>query len=159
MKGNGKSLKEREVSLIAKEIAKSLRKLPAKKRAPLILLSGNLGSGKTTFTKYFARSLGVEKKVHSPTFVFVHEYHLKKEGRFSKLIHVDAYRMVSRRDVLQTGIRDYLSGPTNIVLIEWGERIKKWIPRPDISITFEHENPTHRRVNIKSFIHAQKRKK
>jgi len=130
-------------------LAASFHNTRKKKRAALLTLSGNLGSGKTTFVKCFAKALGVRAKVHSPTFVFVREYNLHKpSSRFSKIIHVDAYRMKSRRDVLQTGVREYLKDPRNIVLVEWGERISKWIPKPDLTIKFSHHTPKLRKIKV-----------
>src|SRR3989338_5369545 len=117
--------------------------------ATLVVLSGNLGSGKTTFIKYLARAFKIKSKVHSPTFVFVHEYHFpKSNAQFLKLIHIDAYRMEKRSDVAATGIKQYLKDPQNLVLIEWGERISKWIPKPDLTIKFLHHTPKLRKIRL-----------
>ncbi len=145
-----KTISSADLLPLAKNINGFFAKLHPRNRAALIFLSGELGSGKTTFVKALARSFRVRARVHSPTFVFVHEHPIKKIGaQFSKLIHVDAYRMDSRRDVSQTGLREYIKDPQNIVVIEWGEKIAPWIPKPDITIEFRHHTPTLREIKIK----------
>ncbi len=122
--------------------------MPRANRARLIILSGNLGSGKTTFTQNLAKLFGVSARVLSPTFVFVHEYKTISKSPFDKIIHVDAYRMETKRDVVATGIRDYLKDPKNLVLVEWGERVKQWLPKPDVVIEFRHHKPHLRKVRF-----------
>lgn len=145
-----KTVSEKGLDQLARGTAVRLSQLAQKKqRATLVVLSGDLGSGKTTFTKYLARAFGITHKVHSPTFIFVHEYHFpKSHTRFSKFIHVDAYRMETKRDVAVTGIREYLKDPKNLVIIEWGERISKWISKPDLTIKFSHHTPKSRKIWI-----------
>ncbi|MBI4134609.1 MAG: tRNA (adenosine(37)-N6)-threonylcarbamoyltransferase complex ATPase subunit type 1 TsaE [Candidatus Sungbacteria bacterium] len=130
-------------------------------RAHLILLSGNLGSGKTTFVQMVAKQLGVRERVLSPTFVFVHEHEIfpkatrdKGHGTwaFKKLIHVDAYRIETKRDFDAIGLSRYTKDSENLVLIEWGERIQKWLPEPDLVVEFDHHRPHLRKVKVVSRI-------
>jgi tRNA threonylcarbamoyladenosine biosynthesis protein TsaE len=86
----------------------------------LLLLSGDLGAGKTSLTKAIASGLGIEKKaVTSPSFAIIHE-HLN--GRLP-LVHADLYRLGLHADITETGLEDYLDGK-NVVIIEWAEYMK-----------------------------------
>ena len=86
----------------------------------LLLLSGDLGAGKTSLTKAIASGLGIEKKeVTSPSFAIIHE-HLN--GRLP-LIHVDLYRLGPHADITEIGLEDYFDGK-NVVIIEWAEYLK-----------------------------------
>lgn len=133
---------------LAREFGKTVvARGPARGRARVTLLSGELGAGKTQFVQFLALSLGVTAKVLSPTFVFIHEYALKKSA-FRKLIHADCYRIGSKREFEAVGLEDYLRDPANLVLIEWGDKIQSWIPKPDFLIRFRHHSPKTREVSI-----------
>ena len=101
-------------------------------RPALVLLTGNLGAGKTTLTKGIAEGLGATTRdeVSSPTFTLVHEY-----GR--GLYHVDLYRLEHPRDVFTLGLEEILDRDDALVLIEWGERFRGVLPQADVEITIE----------------------
>jgi len=98
----------------------------------VIAMSGNLGSGKTTFTQGFARGMGIEEKVGSPTFKLVSEY----QGKFQKLNHVDCYRLENESEFFNIGGEEYLDQDNAITIIEWSEKIEKIIPRDALKIEF-----------------------
>ncbi|MBI2053867.1 MAG: tRNA (adenosine(37)-N6)-threonylcarbamoyltransferase complex ATPase subunit type 1 TsaE [Candidatus Staskawiczbacteria bacterium] len=132
---------------MAADLAKKL--LAEKTRWALILaLSGELGSGKTTFIKGFSKTLGVREKILSPTFVLIHRHKIKKSG-FKNLYHIDAYRLKSQKDLLKLGIKEIFGNPENIVLIEWADRVKNAIPKDAIWIHFDHLEKNTRRITIK----------
>jgi tRNA threonylcarbamoyladenosine biosynthesis protein TsaE len=108
----------------------------ASKIAPpkLILLSGNLGAGKTTFAKGFAKGLGVDDLVQSPTFTYMQIY----DGRF-QMIHFDLYRLKNEREFLAMGFEEYLYANA-IVLVEWPERIRSILPEGAIHLHLEQED-------------------
>ena len=81
----------------------------------LVVLVGGLGSGKTCFVQGFARAMGVDDPVTSPTFALVHNY----EGRVP-IVHADLYRLVSEHEVLDLGIDEALADGA-IALVEWGD--------------------------------------
>lgn len=81
----------------------------------VVLLGGDLGAGKTTFTQGFGQALGVGEAVTSPTFVIIRSY----EGRL-RLHHVDLYRMDSIHDVLELGLSELFDDDA-VSVIEWGE--------------------------------------
>lgn len=83
----------------------------------VILLSGDLGAGKTQLVRGIARGLGFPGRVHSPTFTLVNQY----EGGRMPLFHLDLYRLETREQILSAGIEDYLQ-PAGVSVIEWAER-------------------------------------
>ncbi len=100
----------------------------------ILTLEGELGAGKTTFTKGLAKGLGINRNVNSPTFNIIKEY----QGRIP-LYHMDVYRLESGGDDI--GLDDYLFGD-GVCVIEWASRIEDLLPmeRLDIKIFREGEN-------------------
>lgn len=98
----------------------------------VVLLNGNLGTGKSVFVRGVARALGVRNRITSPTFVLLKVYPIKNE-KIKKLIHVDAYR-VSPEDLLAVGLSEYLNNPDTVVMIEWGEKLTKVLKKQKIKI-------------------------
>jgi len=119
------------------------RKLAAELRPPcLVLLEGELGSGKTTLAKGIVAGLGVasESEVTSPSFTLVHEY-----GRERKVYHVDLYRVESARDLATLGLEDLIDERA-IVLVEWGEKLD--FPAPQVRIKLDHLGKEDRRIVV-----------
>lgn len=133
-----------ETQAIAKNIAQEIIE---KKRANVVLLEGELGGGKTTFSQGFLSSLGVTKAVTSPTFVIMKTYLIPNSEY--KVYHLDLYRLNQEWEVLDLGIMDLLQNPQNIILIEWASKTPKlWENLPHTKIEFEVLNATERAVNI-----------
>ncbi|KKW21784.1 MAG: hypothetical protein UY71_C0006G0002 [Parcubacteria group bacterium GW2011_GWB1_52_7] len=141
-------LTKNELSALAKKLAAKVLKLSKGNNARLISLSGELGGGKTTFTQFFAKALGVRGRVLSPTFVVAHEHPIAKKSPYRRLIHIDAYRIDGKKFFDSTEIRRYLKNPENIVVIEWGERISKWIPKSDVTMHLQHYKSRYRKVCV-----------
>ena len=99
-----------------------------------VALSGNLGSGKTTFARGILRGLGYQGKVKSPTYTLVEPYNLSKLD----LYHFDFYRLNDPREWLDAGFRDHFE-PRNICLVEWPERVGDLLPVPDLKISLSIE--------------------
>lgn len=103
----------------------------------VILLDGDLGAGKTTFTQSLAKALGIEEVVNSPTFSIVNEYEFNK----GVLYHFDLYRIEEAEELFDIGFEEYFS-KEGIIVIEWAEKFIEEIPQPwlKIYITKEDEN-------------------
>jgi tRNA threonylcarbamoyladenosine biosynthesis protein TsaE len=107
----------------------------------VVWLSGDLGSGKTTFVQALARSAGAEP-ARSPTFALVHEY----AGPAGAIAHVDCYRLRDPQEALDLDFPG-LQRAARLVLIEWPERAGTLAPPPDAHLRFGHgENPNQRSV-------------
>jgi tRNA threonylcarbamoyladenosine biosynthesis protein TsaE len=112
-----------------------------------IILNGNLGSGKTLFTKGIAAGLGVKKPeyVNSPSFVIAKEY----EGRRIRLYHFDLYRLDDLSDIEYIGVKEYLDGE-GVVVIEWAERMKKLLPKGYLDIRIDIKGESKRRFALQA---------
>ena len=105
--------------------------------ATLITLSGELGAGKTAFTRAAALALGVQEQITSPTFVLEKIYALPEEKEFSQLVHIDAYRLESGAALGALGFDEIMHNSQNIILLEWPERVISALPLPSVSISIE----------------------
>jgi tRNA threonylcarbamoyladenosine biosynthesis protein TsaE len=140
-----------ELKNIAKKALVEISRNSHRSKAAILVLSGNLGAGKTTFVQEFAKLLNIKDRVLSPTFVFIHEHAIGlKNSYFEKLIHVDAYRIADAQTLKAIRLSEYFKDPKNLVVIEWGNKIAKWIPRADLEITFEHYSPKLRRISMQN---------
>ncbi|NCQ16448.1 tRNA (adenosine(37)-N6)-threonylcarbamoyltransferase complex ATPase subunit type 1 TsaE, partial [Candidatus Falkowbacteria bacterium] len=115
------SRSEKQTFNFAKNFSKRL------KGGEVIGLIGNLGAGKTIFTKGLAAGLGIIKNITSPTFVLMRVYPVKSR-RIKQLVHIDAYRVKSARDLTAIGADEYFGRPDTITAIEWADKIKKILP-------------------------------
>jgi tRNA threonylcarbamoyladenosine biosynthesis protein TsaE len=91
----------------------------------LLILRGDLGTGKTTLVKGIAKALDAAEpdEVTSPTFTLLHEYDGTREGKPVKLFHIDVYRLEGERQLESLGLDELLT-PEALVLVEWGEKFK-----------------------------------
>ena len=110
----------------------------------LVLLSGELGSGKTTLTKGIVSALGAarEEDVTSPTFTLLHTY-----GKSQPVFHGDLYRIENFHDFETLGMEDLFSTPA-IIILEWSERFPLASPWPKVQIRLEHLGGDSRRISI-----------
>lgn len=109
-----------------------------------VVLTGDLGAGKTTLVQGIGRGLGVDDHVASPTFTLVREY----TGRLD-VAHVDVYRLERVQDVLDLAL-DELGGPDRVLLIEWGDAVSDLLPddRLRVELTTERADTETRRIVI-----------
>lgn len=116
----------------------------------LVLLLGNLGTGKTTLAKGIASGLGAarEDDVTSPSFTLVHEY----SGGPVKVYHVDLYRLESVREISTLGLEDIVADDQNaVVLIEWGEKLGEWFPGRHWKIRLEDQGGDRRKIVVEEW--------
>jgi tRNA threonylcarbamoyladenosine biosynthesis protein TsaE len=116
-------------------------------RGDVVVLGGEVGSGKTTFVRAAARSLGVEERVTSPTYQIARAYDaVAARGRRVRVNHLDLYRLeaLEERDALE--LDDYLD-PEAITFVEWAEPALDLIKDPTL-VLISHQTPTTRRVSL-----------
>lgn len=113
----------------------------------IVVLSGELGSGKTKFVQGVLKHFGLENEISSPTFTIVNEYHAKEIN----IYHFDVYRLSDEDEFYAIGGEEYFEN--GICLIEWGEMIEKILPPDYIKITFkkDSENEEYRELQIETF--------
>ncbi len=104
----------------------------------VILLSGDLGAGKTTFTRGVARGAGVTEPVTSPTFTLLHEY----QGSLP-VYHVDLYRWPAGEDLAELGLPEYLYGD-GVTVVEWPAMLGRWTPEAYLSVDLSLAPGGHR---------------
>lgn len=126
---------------LAKTLASKLQ------NGDVIVLSGDLGSGKTKFTQGFLSYFGLENEISSPTFTIVNEY--QKEN--INIYHFDVYRLTSPDEFYAIGGEQYFEN--GICIIEWGEQIAEALPNEYIHITFKRdfENYSKRLLELEAF--------
>jgi len=130
-----------ETILIGEKLAKTL------KPGDMIALSGDLGSGKTTFTKGIGKGLSIKdsKRINSPTFVLIKEYNGK-----IPLYHLDLYRLDDLKEIENLAIEEYIYG-TGVTVIEWAEKMKHLLPKKYILVRFKIKGDNKREVAIEDF--------
>lgn len=116
----------------------------------LLLLSGELGAGKTTFVQALGRVLGVKERLVSPTFLIQKEYETK-DKTFRRLVHIDAYRLKSKSELEELGWKELVSDPETLVVVEWPEQVgMTGGTRNVLLLTFEHVREGIRRATFRS---------
>jgi tRNA threonylcarbamoyladenosine biosynthesis protein TsaE len=117
----------------------------------VVLLSGDLGAGKTTLTQGIAAELGIVEPVQSPTFTLVGE-HLGRltAGEPVRLYHLDLYRLRDAADLESFGFDQYLAPEDGISVIEWPERAGSWLPDAYLAIEIEPAGPDARRITVRA---------
>ena len=130
----------KETMLVGEKLAKKL------KPGDIIALSGNLGSGKTTFTKGVGKGLGVKypRRINSPTFVLIKEY----DGKMP-LYHLDLYRLDDLKEIENLAIEEYIYG-NGVTVIEWAEKIKCILPKKRISVKLGIKGGNKREVLVEN---------
>lgn len=128
---------EEETIALGRELA---RRLP---RPCLVLLSGNLGAGKTTLAKGLVEGLGAarQEEVSSPTFTLVHDYG-------AGVFHIDLYRIESPRELAALGLEEILDRGDAVVLVEWGERFRRFLPGPLVEVELLPQGGDTREIRV-----------
>jgi len=131
-----------ETKIVAENFAKSL------KLGDVVLLNGDLGAGKTTFTQFVFASLGVKQVVNSPTFAILKSY----EGVFN-FHHFDTYR-ISTEEAIESGFDEILNDKNSVIFIEWSENIKPLLPESVIEINIKRLNENTREIKIENKVNS-----
>ncbi len=128
------SRSEEETENFAKQIAEKY------KLSPTFLLFGNLGAGKTAFTRGLAKGYGSDMRVSSPTFTLVHEYMGDKT-----VYHFDLYRLESEDDLFDIGFEDYFKEGT-VRVIEWPDAFLSAMPKDSVKIKISYGEDENSRI-------------
>ncbi len=139
-----KSVKETEK--IAKNFLAEIKNAE-KKMATTVGFFGDLGSGKTTFIQALGKYLKVKEVMTSPTFV-IEKIYLLDNNKFNKLIHIDAYRLESGRELSSLGFDNLITDPKNLILIEWPERVADIMPADLIKINLKFISEFEREIKF-----------
>jgi len=127
---------------LAKQISNFQFPIFKRRGASVIALSGDLGSGKTTFVQGFCKGLGIKKRAISPTFIIFRRFAIPRvishKSKVSNVYHIDAYRIKKTSELSALGLCDIMKNPKNIVLVEWAENIKKILPKGTLWVRFRH---------------------
>ncbi len=110
----------------------------------VILITGEVGTGKTTLIKEYCKLIGVEEIVNSPTYTLINEY----QNKSGKIVHMDLYRVEDINEINELGLFEYLD--KNIVIIEWPEIILKMIDVKYSLINITFINEKERKLSIKN---------
>ena len=132
-----------ETIQLAEQLARGLQK------GDVLALYGDLGSGKTTFTKGIGRGLGVKdvRHINSPTFVLIKEY----EARIP-MYHLDLYRLDNLGDIEDIAIGEYIYGD-GVAIVEWAEKIGDILPERHIAVKFTIKGDEEREIEIEDLRH------
>lgn len=107
-------------------------------KGDVVLLDGELGAGKTAFTKGIAKGLGITAEILSPTYAYMNDYN-------GVLYHYDCYRLTSGEDAEALGLTDYFYG-NGVCVIEWSENIKEVLPTKVKRVTIEKLSENSRKI-------------
>ena len=133
----------------AETIAVGQRLVELLKPPQLLILRGDLGTGKTTLVKGIVQALGAAEpdEVTSPTFTLIHEFDGSRHGHAVKLYHLDVYRLEGERQLESLGLDELLT-PDALVLVEWGEKFKSIRKRATGEIAIASDGGDKRRIRV-----------
>lgn len=124
-------------------------KLAALSLSGSVWLSGDLGAGKTTLTRYWLQGLGQVGAVKSPTYTLVEPYLiLLNDGTYKPVYHADLYRLQDPEELSFIGFEDYLDEPNALVIIEWASRADTYLPPPTLFIDITQIEHDVRQIQI-----------
>jgi tRNA threonylcarbamoyladenosine biosynthesis protein TsaE len=106
---------------------------PLAKGGDIVLLAGELGAGKTTFTQGFGKALGIDEQITSPTFTLMRPY----DGNALRLLHCDVYRLDHLQEIIDLGINELVDDEA-VALIEWGDMAEPVLPTDFLEVRFSY---------------------
>ncbi len=143
---------EQETLALGRQLARTL------KGGEVLALTGELGAGKTIFTKGVVKGLGIKSVINSPTFVLMKIYPVRglapngvnpvKNKNIKQLVHIDCYRITDVQQIAEIGASQYFTEPQTVTIIEWAEKIKNILPKQIIKIKIELKQGNQRKITI-----------
>lgn len=140
---------QKETIKLGEKLAKRILEERKNKTAIVLALEGEIGAGKTTFLKGFAKGLKIKEKILSPTFLIIRRIPLKI-SKYRNFYHIDCYRIKKKDEVLSLDFKGIIKDAQNIVAIEWPQKIKKFLPKKALRISFKIFKKNKRRIIIKN---------
>jgi len=141
---------EQTISNVSELQAVAKRIVSVVKGGDILLLVGELGTGKTTFTQALLKALGVAEPVTSPTFTIMSDYAVASHPTIKRVVHIDLYRLTPQEIVSDTTLQDSRASwaaPDQLTIIEWADKLT--LTEPAYRLVFQHgATPTQRRVAI-----------
>lgn len=114
-----------------------------------VWLSGDLGAGKTTLTRYWLQAMGHNGAVKSPTFTLVEPYRITQtDGMVKPVYHADLYRLNDPEELEFIGFYEYQDDPNSLVIIEWASRAEGYLTKPNVTIDIKRLENDDRLVEI-----------
>jgi tRNA threonylcarbamoyladenosine biosynthesis protein TsaE len=131
----------KDTQKLAKEVAKNL------KGGEILALVGDLGGGKTHFSKGVCEYFNVKQEVQSPTFTLINEYYVNKKD-IKTIYHMDMYRLENEKEAQNLGLFEIFEDKTGVCLIEWADKIKNLLPKRTKFIEFDFVDENTRKIKI-----------
>lgn len=132
-----------ETKKLAQQIASEL------KGGSVLALYGELGAGKTTFTRFLVEALDFDNRVQSPTFVISRIYQKVGNNEINRVNHIDLYRIVTLEEVQDLGLHEYFDEEDAITVLEWPEIVEEFLPEKTLRIYFTVGENDSRKILIK----------
>lgn len=123
---------------MGKELGRTLR------GGEFIALYGDLGGGKTTFVQGLTLGIGIKRRITSPTFIIIRSYKIESKMFY----HIDLYRIQTTTDLKGIGIQDVIKDKNSIIVVEWAEKMKHFLPEKRFDIFFEYLDENKRKIKI-----------
>mgnify|MGYP000552835282 CR=1 FL=1 len=139
-----------ETKIFSKSFTNLIKKYLKKKKRLVILFKGHLGSGKTTIIKEIAKNLKIPYEIKSPTFILWQMYPFKLFNKNYVLHHIDLYR-INPKDILKINLREHLKYPYNLFLIEWGEKMVKFLKENFLLVEIKKIKTTKREIKVQFY--------
>lgn len=137
-----------EIDSVAKELVSTISLHKKEDEGALVVcFRGDLGSGKTTLTKAIAKELSIKEDIVSPTYVIMKRYSISKDD-FENMFHIDAYRIEKEEEILVLGWEEIIKDGKNLVLVEWPEKIEKYLPEKRIEIKLTQKSEEEREMVV-----------
>lgn len=134
-----------ETNKLAKQLATKI------KAGAVIALYGDLGAGKTTFTRFLTQAIGISARVQSPTFVIARKYQPQHtRSAIKKINHLDLYRLSSESELKDLDLNQFFDDLSAITIIEWPELAEKQLPKKSIKIRFEYVDENSRKIYVEN---------
>jgi len=144
--GGMKSQNEQELIALGKQLGQRLEK------QDVVILTGDLGAGKTTFTKRICKEYNIHENIKSPTFTYVIEY---TSGDVT-VYHFDAYRIINPEEIYEIGFEDYIGEENTVVIVEWADNIIDEMPEHTVYIEISYNDETSRKISMYKLKNGEK---